>query len=131
MCKNIFFFTFFEVPHYNAKRNSHSSGSSKRQEGRSEICQFSLKCVIVYVRPILFRQPSKFITAMQSGRNAKARRKLCQRNLPIQFEKCNSLFDIHYFQIAFESPHCTVKWTLHHLVIPKGKKDAQKSANSL
>ena len=49
---------------------------------------------------------------------------ICQFN-----ENCNCVFDIHSFQTAFETPHCTVKCTLQHLVIPKGKKEAQKSDN--
>ena len=72
------FQTAFESPHCTVKWTSH----------HLELPKGKKKCIILYVRPILFRQPLKLLTAMQSG--------------------------LHIY-----------------LVISKGKKDAQKSANSV
>ena len=38
---------------------------------------------------------------------------------------------IHFFHTGFEVPHSNAKRTLHQLVIPKGKKEAQKFDNSV
>ena len=126
VCKNTFFYTFFEFPHCNAKRNSHSSGISKRQEISSEMCQFSLKSAIAYLRPIIFRQSSKFLTAMQSWFYhhldiPKARRKL--RILLIQSEKYNKVCKNIFFFTFFEVPHYNAKRNSHSSGSSKGKKE--------